>query len=37
MDMLVEAAPDLGAPLLAAEYPRAYIDLNRSPRSSTPA
>jgi len=30
MDMLVEAAPELGAPLLAAEYPRAYIDLNRS-------
>src|SRR6056297_818229 len=29
MDMLVEAAPELGAPLLAAEYPRAYIDLNR--------
>jgi N-formylglutamate amidohydrolase len=30
MDMLVESAPELGAPLLAAEYPRAYIDLNRS-------
>ncbi|MGP1359064.1 N-formylglutamate amidohydrolase [Roseicyclus sp.] len=30
MDLLVDAAPGLGAPLLAAEYPRAYIDLNRS-------
>jgi len=30
MDRLVAAAPALGAPLLAAEWPRAYLDLNRS-------
>jgi len=30
MDLMVDAAPSLGAPLLAAEYPRAFIDLNRS-------
>jgi N-formylglutamate amidohydrolase len=36
MDMLVEAAPRLGAPLLAAEFPRAYIDLNRSPDELDP-
>lgn len=36
MDMLVEAAPRLGAPLLTAEYPRAYIDLNRSPDELDP-
>ncbi|MEJ6392871.1 N-formylglutamate amidohydrolase [Gymnodinialimonas sp. 2305UL16-5] len=30
MDQLVGAAPSLGAPLLAAEWPRAYLDLNRS-------
>jgi N-formylglutamate amidohydrolase len=30
MDMLVADAPALGAPLLAAEFPRAYVDLNRS-------
>ncbi|MBY4893909.1 N-formylglutamate amidohydrolase [Rhodobacteraceae bacterium N5(2021)] len=29
MDRLVMAAPSLGAPLLAAEWPRAYLDLNR--------
>lgn len=29
MDVLVEQAPSLGAPLLAAEYPRAWLDLNR--------
>lgn len=29
MDRLVTAAPSLGAPLLAAEWPRAYLDLNR--------
>jgi N-formylglutamate amidohydrolase len=37
VDMLVEAAPGLGAPLLAAEYPRAYLDLNRSPDELDPA
>ncbi|MCU4651493.1 N-formylglutamate amidohydrolase [Roseibacterium sp. SDUM158016] len=36
MDLLVEDAPRLGAPLLAAEYPRAYIDLNRSPDELDP-
>jgi N-formylglutamate amidohydrolase len=37
MDLLVEKAPQLGAPLLAAEYPRAYLDLNRSPEELDPA
>ncbi|NKX45262.1 N-formylglutamate amidohydrolase [Roseicyclus persicicus] len=36
MDLLVEAAPRLGAPLLAAEYPRAWLDLNRSPEEMDP-
>jgi N-formylglutamate amidohydrolase len=36
MDLLVEAAPGLGAPLLAAEYPRAFIDLNRSEEELDP-
>jgi N-formylglutamate amidohydrolase len=36
MDMLVGGAPGLGAPLLAAEYPRAYIDLNRSDEELDP-
>jgi N-formylglutamate amidohydrolase len=36
MDMLVEGAPGLGAPLLVAEYPRAFIDLNRSPDELDP-
>jgi N-formylglutamate amidohydrolase len=36
MDLLVDGAPGLGAPLLAAEYPRAYIDLNRSPDELDP-
>lgn len=37
MDMLVADAPALGAPLLAAEYPRAYVDLNRSADELDPA
>jgi len=37
MDQLVAAAPGLGAPLLTAEYPRAYLDLNRSPDELDPA
>jgi len=37
MDELVEAAPRLGAPLIAAEYPRAWIDLNRSPDELDPS
>jgi N-formylglutamate amidohydrolase len=36
MDELVSAAPTLGAPLIAAEYPRAWIDLNRSPDELDP-
>ncbi len=36
MDLLVAGAPALGAPLLAAEYPRAYLDLNRSPDELDP-
>lgn len=37
MDMLVAAAPRFGAPLLAAQMPRAYIDLNRSADELDPA
>ena len=37
VDMLVAGAPALGVPLLAAEYPRAYIDLNRSCDELDPA
>ncbi|AHM03174.1 N-formylglutamate deformylase [Roseibacterium elongatum DSM 19469] len=37
MDELVAEAPRLGAPLLAAEYPRAYLDLNRSRDELDPA
>jgi len=37
VDMLVAEAPVMGAPLLAAEYPRAYIDLNRSCDELDPA
>jgi N-formylglutamate deformylase len=37
VDLLVDAAPGLGAPLLMAEYPRAYLDLNRSPDELDPA
>lgn len=37
MDELVAAAPRLGAPLIAAEYPRAWLDLNRSPDELDPS
>lgn len=37
MDLLVGEAPRLGVPLLLAEYPRAYIDLNRSAEELDPA
>lgn len=37
MDRLIDMAPDFGAPLLAAEYPRAYIDLNRAADELDPA
>ncbi len=36
MDILVEGAPGLGAPVIAAEYPRAWLDLNRSPEELDP-
>jgi N-formylglutamate amidohydrolase len=31
VDELFSTVPDLGAPLLAARFPRAYLDLNREP------
>ncbi|MDG1130362.1 N-formylglutamate amidohydrolase [Seohaeicola saemankumensis] len=37
VDRLYQAAPDLGAPLLLAGAPRAYIDLNRSADELDPA
>ncbi|MGI3170257.1 N-formylglutamate amidohydrolase [Pseudooceanicola sp. C21-150M6] len=37
VDRLFEAAPEFGAPLLAARAPRAYVDLNRSVDELDPA
>lgn len=37
VDQLFDAAPDLGAPLLAADIPRAFVDLNRSSDELDPA
>lgn len=37
VDQLFSVAPDHGAPLLAAVYPRAWLDLNRSPSEMDPA
>lgn len=37
VDELFSAAPDCGAPLLAARVPRASVDLNRSPDDLDPA
>jgi N-formylglutamate amidohydrolase len=37
VDDLFAAAPDLGAPLLAARMPRAFLDLNRAPDELDPA
>ena len=37
VDLLFEAAPDFGAPLLRAGAPRAFVDLNRSPDELDPA
>ncbi|WP_341862927.1 N-formylglutamate amidohydrolase [Gymnodinialimonas sp. 57CJ19] len=37
VDCLVADAPSLGAPLLAAEWPRAYLDLNRDANELDPA
>jgi len=37
VDLLFESAPQAGAPLLAADVPRAYVDLNRSCDELDPA
>jgi N-formylglutamate amidohydrolase len=37
VDLLFEDAPSMGAPLLAAQVPRAFIDVNRSPDELDPA
>jgi N-formylglutamate amidohydrolase len=37
VDQLVAAAPDFGAPLIAANAPRAFIDLNRAAEELDPA
>lgn len=37
VDRLFGAAPDLGAPLICARMPRAYVDLNRGPEELDPA
>ncbi len=37
VDRLFAAAPDFGAPLIAATTPRAFVDLNRSPDELDPA
>ncbi|TFL20191.1 N-formylglutamate amidohydrolase [Jannaschia formosa] len=37
VDLLLERVPGLGVPLLAAEVPRAMLDLNRSPEELDPA
>jgi N-formylglutamate amidohydrolase len=37
VDEIFSAAPALGAPLLAARFPRAYLDVNREPWELDPA
>ena len=37
VDLLFEAAPKYGAPLLLADVPRAFVDLNRAPDEFDPA
>ena len=37
VDRLFAAAPEFGAPLLAAKAPRAWVDLNRAPTELDPA
>jgi N-formylglutamate amidohydrolase len=37
VDVLVESAAEFGAPLIAARYARAYIDVNREPYELDPA
>lgn len=36
VDELFAAAPDIGAPLLKANFPRAYLDVNREPYELDP-
>ena len=36
VDQIMAFAPDLGLPLLAATYPRAYMDVNRAPYELDP-
>jgi N-formylglutamate amidohydrolase len=36
MDLLASGAPALGAPLLVAEFPRAFLDVNREPYELDP-
>src|SRR5580658_6047850 len=37
VDEIFAAAPALGAPLIAARFPRAYLDVNREPFELDPA
>ncbi|QBX36502.1 N-formylglutamate amidohydrolase [Brevundimonas sp. S30B] len=37
VDALIACAPDLGAPVLAAQISRTYVDLNRAPDALDPA
>ncbi|MEM1161210.1 MAG: N-formylglutamate amidohydrolase [Pseudomonadota bacterium] len=37
VDRLFESSPSFGAPLLAATWPRAWVDLNRAPTELDPA
>ncbi len=37
VDRMIDSAPDMGAPVLAANFSRAYIDLNRSASDLDPA
>ncbi|MGR3678756.1 MAG: N-formylglutamate amidohydrolase [Paracoccaceae bacterium] len=37
VDQLFACAPEFGAPLMAARFPRAYVDLNRGPEELDPA
>lgn len=36
VDELFDAAPSLGVPMLAAQFPRAYVDVNREPYELDP-
>ena len=37
VDQLFQAAPDMGAALISARFPRAYVDVNREPYELDPA